>query len=233
MSFAYEQLPLAFQRQHHATLDSFVAGDNSAVVHAVQQLVNGDERYLYLFGAAGSGRSHLLQAACHSADQRGMGAVYLPLAELRDYTAATLFEGLDTLDLVCLDDIDTVLGQRDGEQALFSLYNALADSGTRLLVSASMAVRELDIALEDLRSRLSWGAVFQLRPLTEIQQQQVIRDRARCQGLDLGDDALQFISQRCQRDMQSLLAVLDQLDRASLREQRRLTIPFIKATLGW
>lgn len=233
MSFLYEQLPLAFQRQDSLTLDNFIDGDNQSLLHGIRQLMAGDERYLYLYGARGSGRSHLLQAACHLAEQQGLSSVYLPLAELSSYDPNALFDGLETLQLVCFDDIHAVVGNRLWDTALFSVYNALADQGTRLLVSADRAVRELDVTLEDLRSRLSWGAVFQLQALAEDQQREVIRRRARSRGLELGDEVLQFIFHRCQRDMDSLLDVLEKLDRASLQEQRRLTIPFVKSTLNW
>lgn len=233
MGFLYEQLPLAFQRQHHATLESFVAGGNSALLFAIDQMIGGAERYIYIHGTAGSGRSHLLQASCHRAEQRGLSSVYLPLAELGDYDPQSLFEGLEGLQLVCLDDIDAVLGKRDWETGLFSLYNALAEADCRLLVSASSAVRELQLSLEDLRSRLSSGPIYQLLALDEARQQQVVRERARALGLELSAEVIQFIFQRSQRDLDSLLQILDTLDQASLREQRRLTIPFIKSTLGW
>lgn len=233
MSYLFEQLPLAFQRGEYATFDNFIATGNQAVVAALRQLLAGDQHYLYLYGASGCGRSHLLQAACEQAEQQGTSSVFLPLAELRDYDPGALVEGLDTLQLVCLDDIERVLGDPAWEQALFSLYNRLQAAGTGLLVSGNAAVRQLPVALPDLQSRLSAGAVFQVQGLGEQQQQALIRQRARERGLELEDEVLQFITARCRRDAGALMQVLEQLDRASLRDQRRLTIPFVKSTLGW
>lgn len=233
MSFLYEQLPLELQLREHATFENWYVGDNQALVAQIKQLLEGDERYLFIYGPPASGRSHLLQAACHHADQRQLSSVYLPLAELGTYSPEALFEGMENLSLVCLDDIQTVLGNEQWERALFNLFNALRDRDGRLLISADAPVRQLDITLPDLRSRLSWGAVFQIVGLAEEQRRDVITERARQRGLELSDEVLNFILYRCERDTESLLETLDQLDRASLREKRRLTIPFVKATLGW
>lgn len=233
MSFLYEQLPLELQLREHATFENWYVGANQALFAQLKQLLEGDERYLFIYGAPGSGRSHLLQAACHHADQLQLSSVYLPLAELRDYSPQELFEGLGELSLVCLDDIQTVLGNEAWERALFNLFNALRDCDCRLLISADAPVRNLSVQLPDLRSRLSWGAVFQIVALTEEQQRAVIRERAQRRGLELGDEVMNFILYRCERDTESLLETLDRLDRASLREKRRLTIPFVKEVLGW
>lgn len=233
MSFLYEQLPLELQLRDHTTFDNWCAGDNAALVAQIKSQLRGGERYLYIHGAPGSGRSHLLQAACHDAGGLQLPAVYLPLAELRDYAPETLFEGLESLSLVCLDDLHCAVGDARWERALFSLFNALAEHDVRLLVSADVAVRELPVELRDLRSRLSWGVVYRIAALSDGQRRQAIRERATGRGLELSDELLNFIFDRCQRDMDSLLDTLDRLDRASLREKRRLTIPFVKTTMGW
>ena len=125
------------------------------------------------------------------------------------------------------------MGDDDWEQSLFHLFNRLQDHQVRLIVSANSAVRELNIALADLRSRLSWGAVFQLKHLTAAQRTAAIQLRAEHRGLELNDEVMQFIYHRGQRDMEALLAVLDTLDHASLKQQRRLTVPFVKDVMGW
>ena len=234
MSFTFEQLPLAVQLRDDTTFDNFYGGDNALLVETLRvQLAGQGERYIYLYGARGAGASHLLQAACHQADEAGLASVYLPLQELQDYPPEELFEGLEQLSLVCLDDIDAVMGDSAWEQALFHLFNRLQEQQVALVISANAAVRELNTALADLASRLSWGAVFQLKPLTDEQRIAAIQLRAEGRGLELNDEVMQFIYHRCQRDMEALLDVLDILDHASLKEQRRLTVPFVKATMGW
>lgn len=233
MSILSEQLPLAIQLRDDATFDNFSVGDNALLLAQLRQQLDGGERYLYVYGVEDSGRSHLLQAACHHAEQLNLVALYLPLLELSEYSPQALFDGLENLDLICLDDVQAVLGQPEWEQALFNLFNRLADQQCRLLISAGVAVRELEVGLADLRSRLSWGTVLQLAHLTEAQQLAVIQQRAGNRGLQLNDEVARFIYHRCQRDLASLLAVIEQLDLASLREQRRLTVPFVKSVMGW
>jgi DnaA-homolog protein len=233
MSFLFEQLPLAVQLRDDATFDNFYSAENDLVVdQLMHQLPTGDA-YIYLYGANRCGRSHLLQAACHRADQLALTSVYLPLNDLRDYPPANLFEGLEQLSLVCLDDIQLLAGDAEWEQQLFHLYNRLQQRGGKLLVSANCAVRELPLTLADLASRLSWGAVYQLKNLNDEQLTQAFKLRANKRGLELSDEVAQYIYHRCHRDTRALINVLEQLDSASLKQQRRLTVPFVKATLGW
>ncbi len=233
MSFLFEQLPLALQLRDDATFDNFYPGSNGLVLETLKAQLNPGERYIYLYGALASGRSHLLQAACHLAESQELRALYLPLAELRDYPPVELFEGLTQLDLICLDDIDAVVGHDQWEQELFHLFNRLQQNQTALLIAANRSVRELSVQLPDLASRLSWGALFNIKALSDEQCIQAMQMRAGFRGLELTAEVAQYIYHRCQRDLDTLLEVLSQLDRASLKHQRRLTIPFVKSVMNW
>lgn len=238
MSPLNEQLPLAVQLRDDATFDNYYVADNALLVNQLKQQLKEGERYLYVYGKAGSGRSHLLQAACHQAQQMGKSAMFLPLEELKSYPADSLFEAIEGQGLICLDDLDKVLGGHVlggevWELALFNLFNRLKDSNTALLVSAEVAVRELPVQLADLQSRLSWGSVYQLNSLNDEQRQQALQFRASKRGMELTNEVAQFIYHRCQRDTSALFVVLDDLDQASLKQQRKLTIPFVKSVLNW
>lgn len=233
MSFLHEQLPLAVQLRDDATFDNFFAGANGIILSELRRQLDGGEFYLYLYGSDGSGRSHLLQAACHEASQRGLAALYLPVDELLAYKPAEMFEGLLNLSLVCIDNIEAVMGKPEWEEALFHFFNQMKEAGNHLLIAGHCAVRELKTTLPDLASRLSWGVVYHLQNLSDDELIQVLQLRAEQRGLDLGDDVSQFILHRCQRDMTALMDTLDTLDHASLKEGRRLTIPFIKSILNW
>ena len=229
----YEQLPLAVQLRDEATFDNFYAGANQLLINELKRQLDNGERYIYLFGAAGSGRSHLLQAACHHADQCGHRSVYLPLDELKDYPPQQLFTGLEQMTLVCLDNVDRVIGSEVWEEALFHLFNRLLEAQVYLLVAADRSPRELKPNLADLASRLSWGSLYQLKSDSDDDQKTILQFRAERRGIEMPDDVAQFIYHRCQRDTHSLLNVLDKLDAASLKAQRKLTIPFVKATMRW
>lgn len=235
MAERYEQLPLSLRLADDATFANFyVAEANSLPVSELERQAQGEgAQWIFLVGAAGSGRSHLLQACCHRADESGRHSRYLPVADLLEYPPEALLEGVETLDLLCLDDIDRALGRGDWERALFNCYNRCLASGTALLLAAAQPVTQLPCDLADLASRLAGFSVYRLRVLNEQERLQALRFRARCLGLEMGADVAAYIYTRCERDIRSLFAVLDRLDRASLVWKRRVTIPFVKRVMGW
>ncbi|WP_339414328.1 DnaA regulatory inactivator Hda [Pseudomonas sp. EA_35y_Pfl2_R5] len=230
------QLPLGVRLRDDATFANYYPGANAAALGYVERLCEADagwtESLIYLWGGEGVGRSHLLQAACLRFEQRGELAVYLPLAEVVEYGPA-LLDNLEQCELVCLDDLDAVAGRSDWEEALFHLFNRLRDSGRRLLLAASSSPRELPVQLADLQSRLTLALVFQLQSLSDEDKLRALQLRASRRGLHLSDEVGRFILTRGERSMSALFDLLERLDQASLQAQRKLTIPFLKETLGW
>ncbi len=230
------QLPLGIRLRDDATFSNFYPGINAAAMGYVERLCSPEagwtDELIYLWGRNGSGRSHLLQAACLRMGERGEPAVYLPLEEVACY-GPLILENLEQFELVCLDNLDAVAGNAVWEEALFHLFNRLRDSGRRLLLSATMAPRELPVRLPDLRSRLTLALVLHLQMLSDEDKLRALQLRASRRGLGLPEDVGRFILGRGVRSMNALFELLEQLDSASLQAQRRLTIPFIKQTLGW
>ena len=157
--------------------------------------------------------------------------MYLPLQELLTL-APELLEGLEQQALIAIDDVQAIAGMPQWEEALFHLYNRVRDCGHRLVVSATVAPAGLTLTLPDLTSRLGWGPVFQLAALSDTDKRAALQMRARRRGLELGNEVPEYLLRRCPRDMDSLFSLLNQLDRASLVAQRRLTIPFVRELLG-
>ncbi|MDV7210462.1 DnaA regulatory inactivator Hda [Azotobacter beijerinckii] len=230
------QLPLGVRLRDDATFANYYPGANAGALGYVERLCEPDagwtESLIYLWGGEGVGRSHLLQAACIRFEQRRELAIYLPLAEVADYGPA-LLDNLEQSELVCLDDLEAIAGRADWEEALFHLFNRLRDAGRRLLLSAAMPPRELPVQLPDLKSRLTLALVFQLQGLSDEDKLRALQLRASRRGLHLTDEVGRFILTRGSRSMAALFELLDKLDQASLQAQRKLTIPFLKETLGW
>ena len=230
------QLPLGVRLRDDATFANYYPGANAAALGYVERLCEADagwtDSLIYLWGAAGVGRSHLLQAACLRFEQRDEAAVYLPLAEVADY-GPELLDNLEQCELVCLDDLEAVAGSADWEEARFHLFNRLRDAGKRLLLAASTSPRELGVQLPDLQSRLTLALVFQLQELADEDKLRALQLRASRRGLQMPDEVGRFILTRGARSMSALFELLEQLDQASLQAQRKLTIPFLKETLGW
>ena len=226
------QLPLEVRLRDDATLDNFLALSSvEPLLEALQAQLGPDgEAIIYLYGPAGTGKSHLLQAA---AQVGSVETLYLPLADLRQYPPADVLQGIEYADRVCLDDIQSVLGDAAWELALFNFYNQARQQGCKLVVAADAAPRVLAVGLEDLRSRLAWGIVYQLAQVSDEDKAIILNFRAARRGLSLPSGVASFIVSRAPRAMQQLLDVLDQLDEESLARQRVLSIPFVKETLGW
>jgi len=226
-----QQLPLGITLKPGISFNSFTPGGNAQALASIQSCILGHENpFIFLWGGKSTGKSHLLQAACHLADALNLQVAYVPLLQAPSFSA-TIFEGLEQFDLICLDDVEQVAGQPDWEQALFNLFNSLRDNGSRLLITANCSPTALEIKLPDLASRLGWGLNYRLYPLSEDETIEALLKSATERGLKLSMETAHYLLKHCPRDMGSLLDILDQLDRASLAAQRRLTIPFVRSQL--
>jgi DnaA family protein len=233
------QLALSVQLPDDETFASYQSDINQSSVAQIEMFVKQNDMNMankerltccYIFGLTGVGKSHLLHASCALAHDLGMSSVCLSFSEIQ-HLSIEVFDGLEHIDLVCLDDVQLIKQQPLWQQAVFDLYNRLAEQDHCLLVSGDKTVNDLEFALADLTSRLSWGLVQQIKPLSDVEKRQAIIFRAQQRGLMVSDDAASFLMSRCSRDIKYLLEALDKLDKASIREQRRITIPFIKKVL--
>jgi DnaA family protein len=230
------QLVLPVRLSDHVRLDNFLALESSSLAaQAVRECARCvQESWIYLAGNIGSGRSHLLQAACHEAAEAGVvDARYLPLQLLRDAEPADVLSDIETAMLVCFDDIDAVAGNAAWEHALFDALNRLRDNKRNVLFAAAQPPAALPMALPDLQSRLTWAAVYRLPDLDDAQKSTLLIFRAQQRGMAMSNDVAEFIVQRGSRDTAALIDVLETLDQQSLAQSRRLTIPFVKSLLGW
>jgi DnaA family protein len=211
--------------------ETYHEGANGAAVAGLIQLVHDTgQSPLWVLGVPGVGKTHLLQASCALAGQRGLTSAYLPLATSKDLVPG-LLAGFEQLDLVALDDVDAIAGQPAWEQALFTLYNELLELGGRLACSAELPPTGVPFALPDLASRLSSSVVHRLQPLAESDQGLALRRRAAHRGLELPDETLSYLTRRAPRDFAALCRLLDELDTEALVAQRRLTVPFVRQVL--
>ncbi|HLF66372.1 MAG TPA: DnaA regulatory inactivator Hda, partial [Gammaproteobacteria bacterium] len=221
------QLALPIGLRDDATFDNFFPATNQQCVSALHACASGvGDAFIYIWGQQGSGRSHLLQAACHLATQKNRSSVYVPLGAPE--LTPQFLHNLEQMNLVCVDDIDAIAQDKQWEEALFHFYNNMREAGQTLLVAGRHPPQRLGLNLPDLASRLAWGVVFQLHLLADEDKLSALKLRAKVRGLALSDEVGQFLLRRCPRDMIQLFALLETLDLASLQAQRKLTIPFVK-----
>jgi len=211
-----------------ARFSSFVAGDNGELYERLTS-VPASANCVWIWGRPGSGKTHLLQAACAAAGERGETAAYFDLAA---GLVPDVLDGIEAVAVACLDGLEFVSADAGWNAALFRLHTLLQDSRGRLVVASGAAPATLPFALPDLRSRLLAADVFQLHELGDEGLVDALQRRAAQRGLELSDDAAAYLLHRLPRDMHTLCRVLDRLDDASLAAQRRLTLPFLRAALA-
>lgn len=231
------QLTLPLQWPDSATFANFYGGDNLQAVTYLQQVTQisaVDSLYtswtpVYLYGHEAVGLSHLLQASCHAVNQQGFTAAYLPVS--KPELSPFILSGMENLTLVCIDDIESVVGDRNWEEALFHCYNRMQQNTVRLIIASHKPPAQLQWRLADLKSRLTACVVFQIKPLTDEQKILALQQRANARGFVLTYGVASYLLHHYSRTPHGLFRALEQLDQASLRAQRRLTIPFIKKVL--
>ena len=228
-----EQLSLDIGLRDDFDFQGYYPGDNQQLFSALKTIHHGEGfQYLYWWGTKGSGKTHLLQGVCHAWAAHGLQTIYLRGEEIK-YFDVEMLQGLDDLDLVCIDDVDALAGLNHWEEAIFHLYNRLQLNHKTLLITSQQAPKDLPLLLADLTSRLCSGLIYQIHELSDEDKGAVLKIRAKRRGFELADEVVAFLFSRSQRDMASLIHVLNRIDTYSLAEQRKVTIPFVKEVMGW
>lgn len=194
-----KQLLLDIQPAPAQSLDNFVIGHNAESLRSITDLLDGSEdaSFIYLWGPAGSGKSHLLNAA------KDRGAVVA-----------------DNVHLL----------NEDAQIDLFNTYNQLKANGGKLITAGLHAPAQMQLR-DDLATRLAWGLVYQLHPLTDAEKTEALKKHASERGMRLPDEVIAYCLRYLRRDLPNLMAVLDALDEWSLTEKKPVTVPMLKKLL--
>ena len=242
------QLPLPVTLPVDENFDSFVGDGNEEIVtlltdivdalpswrnsSSLGQLVSLKLPLVTLLGASSAGKSHLLFAACHQLANKQVNHLYL---NLNDYQAWShdIFDGLENLSLIALDNVHAIAGDAEWEEALFDLLNRVVETqDTLVLCTSHLGPSNPAFSLPDLRSRLAWGVIYHINPLGDDGRERAVRIRALERGLKLSNQALNFLLHHSERDLKSLMTLLGRLDTRSLQEQKRLSVAMVKRELG-
>ena len=225
------QLPLPLKLDRFAAFETFVADSNETLVRHLKTVARGERSdVIWICGAKGRGKSHLLQATCRAADRAKIRPMYLPLGTDGELDPDCLLD-LDRIGLLALDQVDAVAGRPAWEARLFAVLEGMQSSGRPLLLAAHTVPSAAPFALADLASRAAAATVYRLNPLSDDGQRQAIEEHARGLGLELDEATARYLLTRVEREIGELCRWLDRLDRASLVEQRRITVPFVRKAL--
>jgi len=224
-----KQLLLNISPPFLPTLENFVPGRNLELFQTLKNILEGreQERFIYLWGVNGCGKSHLLQAVVESFVQNKLDAAYINCGITQNLK--TGFPVVDKVECLTIDDVDHLNAATQID--LFNLYNHIRDECQSLmLVSGSVAPSQLNLR-EDLVTRLGWGLIYQVHELSDDEKIQAMKKHAKRKGFELTQDVYNYLLRHVKRDLPSLIVTLDALDRHSLREKRPITIPMLRELL--
>lgn len=227
---AVPQMPLALRYPRDERLETFIGAPDGALAQLRAVAVGASHDWIYLQGATGTGKTHQALATCSSAEQAGRLPTYVPLAAVSGRVRDAL-EGLEHRDLVALDGLDAVAGDRDDEVALFDFHNRARATGVTVLYTAQQAPGDMGLVVPDLRSRLGQCVRVVLQALDEEGRAAVLRDRALRRGLAIDEAAIDWLLSHSGRELGGLITLMDWLDRESLAAKRRITVPFLRQVL--
>ncbi len=231
------QLPLDLRVERAARFENYRAAEADPVVALIRAHAEGyptdgvhagarPETVIFLWGTAGSGKSHLLESAAAHATAQQRRAAYTEGTAL-----LSLEEGAEW-DLLCVDGVDGIAGHADAERALFAAFEEMRSAGAQLLVAARQPPSEIAFDLPDLRSRLMWGPVLRIDPLDDTALKHHFAAQAERYGLRLNTDVVEYVMRHCSRDAGYLEALAEALHRYSLAERRHVTVRLVAQFLA-
>nr|WP_281720315.1 DnaA regulatory inactivator Hda [Nitrosomonas nitrosa] len=221
-----KQLLLDLASPHFPTLQNFVPGRNVELIQLLRDALTQQnfERFIYVWGNVGCGKSHLLQAMVEAFKQQQCKAIYISCEMDSDFPVDA-----SAIDCIAVDNIE-----RLGEIAqikLFNLYNQVREvDGTLFLASGNTLPGQL-LLRQDLVTRLSWGLVYQVHELTDEEKREAMKCHAISCGFELPQVICDYLLRHEQRDLPSLIKIIDALDRYSLTRQRQITLPLLRELL--
>lgn len=231
----FVQMPLKIGLRDDACFETFVTEQEPlalALNRLQKTLQQAAGSAFYLYGAEGVGKTHLLQASCRFVTEQGRTSVYLPLADTSLPLIPDVLTGLEQTPLVCLDDVQSVLGDAKWEKALANLITKSNVQGHSLILAGSIAMNEWQITTQDLAKALMSVLPIPLQAIEDKNEVVVALQRhGKRLGFELPQEVGNYLVKQFSNDLQELLAVLKLLEQASLVEKRRLTLPFVKQVL--
>ncbi len=231
-----QQKTLPLNLRAECIFQTFIEGQNSDTLHALRNFLaptqTVEDQLFFIWGKNGTGKSHLLQAAAHYMNNMGKSAFYVSFDAIEQLNPAVL-EQLEHYDLLCLDNIDAIPDQGAWEEHFFCCLNAIEENTTsKIIVSSSQNIHQLDCRRVETRSRLASGTCYQMQTLQEQDLIEAFKIRAKYRQIPMGDDAIQYMLHHVTRDSKTLFDLLNILDAKSLQEKKLISVPFVKKMIA-
>ena len=219
------QLGLPISLNSSMLLENFVA--NEELLRLINQLfLNQKSSELYIYGASGSGKTHVLQGAVLKSLADDKNALYV---DCSDSLPEHLVDFIDQISLISFDNVHLIA--HENEEIFFDLFNRARQSEVNILVSGDSLPVELRV-MKDIKTRLSLTAVFKLEELNDELTMMVIDSQMMERNLKIDSKVYKYLFKNFSRDLKLLLSTLDDLDNASLQSKKAISIPFVREFLN-
>ncbi|MET1253659.1 DnaA regulatory inactivator Hda [Aliikangiella maris] len=220
------QLPLNVQLDDSADFTNFLSAHNAQLINRLQSMHSHSHDFIFVWGQTETGKTHLASAVCHEASNKNLNVAYLPVDN--PAIMPEILQGMATMDIICIDNVETILGNPEWEIKLFDLYNNLNNEKKSLIIFSRLPLNEAPTKLADLQSRLMAMEIYRLIPLDDEQKIELMIKRAANRGLELSAEVSRYIITHYSRSVDQLIHMLEKLDRSSMSLQRKITIPLVK-----
>lgn len=224
-----KQLTFPWNKDNKSSFDSFYASKlNKHLLSLLQNNTFKDD--LLIFGTKDSGKTYLLQALCNHFSNQGKSSFYLPMKQAKELSVDIL-ESLESMELVCIDGIESIVGNKVWEIGLFNLINRSLNSENRLIFTSSKNIDVMNFELTDLDSRLRKIQSHELYALADDEILSALKHIANLRSIELGSKEAQYLLTYANRNISDLVQILESLDQLSMEMKRRITIPLIKEVI--
>ena len=224
-----KQLTFPWNKDNKSSFDSFyVSKLNNHLFSLIQDKTFKDD--LLIFGAKDSGKTYLLQALCNQYNDKGKSSFFLPMKQAIELSVDIL-ESLENIELVCIDGIESIVGNKVWEIGLFNLINRSLNSQNRLIFTSSKNINFMNFELKDLYSRLRKIQSHELHTLEDDEILSAVKHIANLRSIELGSKEAQYLLTYANRNISDLVQILESLDQLSMEMKRRITIPLIKEVI--
>ncbi len=207
-----------------ASFENYLPATNQETITHLHEFLTLQEakRTAYLWGESGTGKTHLLYAACKTVSN----SIYISLQDRNIQT--DILVSVEDQSLICLDDLQCAALNLDWERRLMTLVEEVELDGRRLIVAARLPPDGLNLKLPDLVSRLAGKQIFRLNPIGDEERIEIFIDRGRRRGMEIDEQVARYAINRYNRNMHSVLELLNRIELASLEKHRMITIPLLK-----
>jgi len=224
-----KQLTFPWNKDNKSSFDSFYASKlNKHLLSLLQNNTFKDD--LLIFGTKDSGKTYLLQALCNHFINQGKSSFYLPMKQAKELSVDIL-ESLESMELVCIDGIESIVGNKVWEIGLFNLINRSLNSENRLIFTSSKNIDVMNFELKDLDSRLRKIQSHELYALADDEILSALKHIANLRSIELGSKEAQYLLTYANRNISDLVQILESLDQLSMEMKRKITIPLIKEVI--